>query len=139
MLATDIPIKPSSQFIIFFILNILIGVCVILSSTIHPPIKFLLTSIACTYGFYILWTRGFLLSKNSILAMRLLADRTWILFTKDKAISGELLGNSTVNRRYMVLNFKISGSWRTRSIMLFRDSVEPVLYHDLQLQIQFGR
>jgi hypothetical protein len=91
------------------------------------------------YGVYIVWANGFLQSKNSILGIRLLTNGTWMLYTKGTVISGELVHDSLVTTQLIVLRFLVPGSWWKRSVVIFSDSLKPVIYRELFRYIRFGR
>lgn len=140
MLNTDIIIKPSKRFIALLLAKIaIIVVSAILFLSVSLLIKIIFIFITGSYGMYVLWANGFLQSKNSIVAMRLLNNGTWMLYTKETVLSGELWHDSLVTAQLMVLRFALPGRWWKRSVVLFKDSLKPSMYRELFVHIRFGQ
>jgi hypothetical protein len=137
MLNKDIFLKPSLFLISLIVIQMAIMTIAILFSSIDLLWQVILMVLTMGYGFFILWTYGFLKSQQSVIAVRLLTNGTWILFTHTQVITGELLTNSTVTKICMVLRFKIEKSWWKKSVVIFKDSTGA--YVDLYRQIYFGR
>jgi hypothetical protein len=97
-----------------------------------------MTLIFCviSYGFYIFWKYIFLCADESIIGLRLLNNDTWMLFTKEKTLTGELSGDSTVTSLVVILRFIIPGSRFKCSCVIFKDALDLSVYRNLLVQLR---
>lgn len=133
----DIHLKPSTGFISFIFSLLCFYIGAIIYSSLSMWLIILLIFFASVYGGHIIYRQGFLCANKSIVGLRLLNNKTWMLFTKNTVITGELLGESTVTNRVMILRFAIPGSWYKRTCVICKDAIDPSIYRHLLVHLRY--
>jgi hypothetical protein len=132
----DIDIKPS-KLLMTFIFSLLCADCeAILYSPLLIWAKGLLIFFAIGYGIHIVWKDILLRADKSILGIRSLNNGTWMLFTKNKILTGEVSGDSTVTGFVIILRFIIPGSGYPYSCILFRHTLDAAVYRNILIQLR---
>jgi hypothetical protein len=132
----DITIKPSKLYIGFIFSTLCVSGYAVYYSPLWTWSKILLIFLAICYGLHLFFRHVFLCTDNSILGIRLLSNGSWMLFTKEKAMTGELSGDTTVTHLVVILRFIISGSWYKHSCVIFQDALDPAVYRNLLVQLR---
>lgn len=82
------------------------------------------------YGCYLIWRDALLLGPDAIMLLSH-ADGHWQLSTHTQQLTAELRGDSTVTGFVSVLRFRVEKRVLPISCVVFKDSLNPQLYHQL--------
>lgn len=135
MHGVSISLKPSKILITWFLLLLLGSVAVISYLTIDPWLKGFLIFFVLSYGSYLIYRYGLLMSKYSIKQLTLNPE-ICILGNGVDTISAELCGDSTVTTWLCVLRFKVAGTWFKRSCVILKDAIEQGSYRELTIMLR---
>lgn len=138
MLDREFKFKPSQRYITLLLSVVVISVIIMLFLPCTLWIKLIGLIGISTYGGYVLWRYGWLRSQHSILGIKQHPDDSWSLYTPDEIYAATLCGDSTVTSVVSALRFQVSGQWRQRSCIIFRDSLEQDQYRRLLVVLKMG-
>lgn len=125
-----IELRPSKQFIALILLLIIASFSAIDYLPLPVGIKLLLSSFSLAYGAWILLKDGLLLHKSSIVRL-LIEKEVCYLSNHEEVFAASLMGDSTVTGWVCVLRFRLANKRFKKSVVIFKDMVEPEMYRRL--------
>ncbi len=123
----DTNLKPSAVLVILSSLILLCTACLVFDLPLSWWVRSVILGLVLVYGGNIFWHTMLLRGKNAILKIALTTDG-WEIHDQTTIYPAELGGESTVTTLLCVLRFKVLGENRKRSVIIFRDAIEPEIY-----------
>lgn len=134
----DLAFKISKKYCSGVIVIFLLSVGIVFSLNLPIIIKFALAFAIIMYGIWIVWRFGLLRSKHSLIGIKHLTGKKWLLHTPHAVVQGILCGESTVTNLICILRFKISGKTFKKSCIILRDSLPNDAYRKLLVRLRMG-
>jgi len=124
----------SSRFSLLLALIFFLSSLVVIDFFLYGWMKYFCFLLVSLYGLYIIWQVVLLKGKTSIIRIRYLGDRKWLVFTHSAAYEAELDGLSIITRWLLLLHFKMPN--KKLISLIFRDSLKEDHYRKLRMMLK---
>lgn len=131
MLDREFILKPSKHYLILISITWFFSLIILLCLPLEIKVKIGSMIFVGGYGCYLIWRDALLLSPDAIMSLKRHADGHWQVSTHKQRLTAELRGDSTVTGFVSVLRFRVEKHVLPISCVVFKDSLNPQLYHQL--------
>ena len=124
-------LSPSKRYLLIIIIVYFSSCLVALLLPIPLIFKLVIVLALTSYLGWATWKYCLLQAATSILALRFISDKKWVLLTRTEELEAVLLGDSTITRWVAILRFSIDGQRTPVSCILFADALTADEYRSL--------
>lgn len=129
-------LNPSKKYIAFLGMVIFVSLSIVLLLPLGHWLKLAGFILVSGYSGYIFWRYALLRDRHSIVSIRYLGDKKWLLHTRKYTVEADICSDSTLSGIVSVLRFKMAKRWWPVSCIVFRDSLDGDQYRKLLVKLK---